>query len=300
MIQKVQHSDPIKVPVNGIEIVYDTFGGRSAAPMLLVMGLGAQMIAWDDDFCQELAALGYWVIRFDNRDVGLSTRLDEAGIPDIPAMMQAQMGGQPLETTYTLRDMADDAVGLLESIGAESAHVIGVSMGGMIVQDMVIHHPERVRTMTSIMSSTGNPALPPPQSEAMAVLLETPPAGRSAHIENSVESSKVLGGTVLPFDEVRVRERAGRAFDRGLSPAGTARQLAAVLASGSRKEALKSVTVPSLVIHGNADPLVPVEGGLDTAEAIPGAELLIIEGMGHDLPPAIWSQVMDAIVRHAV
>jgi len=300
MIQKVQHSDPIKVPVNGIKIVYDTFGERSAPPMLLVMGLGAQMIAWDEDFCRELAALGYWVIRFDNRDVGLSTRFDEAGIPDIPAMMQMQRGGQPLETTYTLRDMADDAVGLLDAIGVESAHVIGVSMGGMISQEMVIHHPERVRTVTSIMSSTGNPVLPPPRSEAMAILLKAPPSGRSAYIENSVESTKVLGGTVLSFDEVRARKRAGRAFDRGLSPAGTTRQLAAVLASGSRKEALKSVTVPSLVIHGDADPLVPVEGGIDTAEAIPGAELLIIEGLGHDLPPAVWSQVMDAIVKHTV
>lgn len=269
------------------------------------MGLGAQMIAWDDDFCKDLAALGYWVIRFDNRDVGLSTRFDEAGIPDIPAimqsvMMQSQGQGEPLVAPYYLRDMADDTVGLLDAIGVESAHVIGVSMGGMIIQEMVIHHPKRVRTMTSIMSSTGNPALPPPQPEAMAVLLNIPPAGREAYIENSVEATKVLGGTVLSIDEVRVRDRAGRAFDRGLSPAGTARQLAAILASGSRKEALKSVTVPSLVIHGDADPLVPVEGGMDTAEAIPGAELLLIKDMGHSLPPAVWSQVMAAIVGHAV
>jgi pimeloyl-ACP methyl ester carboxylesterase len=215
-------------------------------------------------------------------------------------MMQAQMGGQPLESPYTLRDMADDAVGLLDAIGVESAHVIGISMGGMIVQEMVIHHPERARTMTSIMSSTGNPALPPPRSEAMAILLKAPPSGRSAYIENSVESTKVLGGTVLSFDEVRVRERAGRAFDRGLSPAGTARQLAAVLASGSRKEGLQTVSVPTLVIHGDADPLIPVEGGIDTAEAIPGAKLLIIEGMGHNLPPGVWSQVMNAIIGHAM
>ena len=153
--------------------------------------------------------------------------------------------------------------------------------------------------MTSIMSSTGNPALPPPRPEAIEVLLKPPAADREAHIESSVEASQILGGTALPFDEDRVRERAGRVYDRGLSPAGTARQLAAILASGSRKEALRSVSVPTLVIHGDIDPLVPVEGGIDTAEAIPGAQLLIIEGMGHDLPPAIWPQLMDAIVKHA-
>ena len=192
--------------------------------------------------------------------------------------------------------MADDAVGLLDAIGVESAHVVGVSMGGMIVQEMVIHHAQRIRTMTSIMSSTA-PALPRP--DAMAVLLKSPPTGRVNHIENSVESTKVLNGPAYPIDEDHVRERAGLAFDRGLSPAGTARQLAAILASGSRKEALQTVTVPTLVIHGDADPLVPVEGGIDTAESIPGAELLIFQGMGHDLPPVIWSQVMDAIVKHA-
>jgi len=300
MIQKVQHSAPIKVPVNGIEMVYDTFGERSAPPMLLVIGLGVQMIAWDEDFCEELVAQGYWVIRYDNRDVGLSTHFDDAGIPDIPAMIQAQMGDEPLESPYTLRDMADDAVGLLDAIGVESAHLLGVSMGGMIVQEMAINHAERIRTMTSIMSSTGSPDLPPPRPEAMAVLLKPPPLGRDEYIENSVEATQVLGGTALPFDEDRVRERAGRIFDRGLNPTGTARQLAAILASGSRKEALKSVAVPSLVIHGADDPLVPVEGGIDTAEAIPGAELLIIDDMGHSLPQAVWSQVMDAILRHAV
>jgi len=305
MNQKVQHSDPTKVAANGIEIVYDTFGDRAASPMLLVMGLGTQMIAWDEDFCEKLAALGYWVIRYDNRDVGLSTRFDAAGVPDIAALMQAMMMQDqrqaiPLMTPYTLKDMADDAVGLLDAIGVESAHVVGASMGGMIVQEMVIHHPERLRTMTSIMSSTGNPALPPPQPEAMAVLLKPPAMSQADHIESSVAAAQVLNGPRYPIDEDRVRDRAGRAFDRGLSPAGTARQMAAILTSGSRKKALKSVTVPTLVIHGDADPLVPVEGGRDTAEAIPGAKLLIIEGMGHDLPPMVWAQVMDEIVSHAV
>jgi len=299
MMQAVLHSDPVKVAVNGIEIVYDTFGEPTAAPLLLVMGLGGQMIAWDEALCRQLAAQGYWVIRFDNRDVGLSTRFADLGIPNILAMMQAQMAGEEIVPPYLLRDMADDAVGLLEALGIEGAHIVGVSMGGMIVQEMVIHHPERVLTMTSIMSSTGNPALPPPKPEAMAILLEPAPEGRENYIESSVRASQVLNGPGFPLDVERVRMKAGLAFDRGLSPAGTTRQLAAVLGSGSRKEALQSVTVPTLVIHGDADPLVPVEGGIDTAEAIAGAELLIINGMGHDLPPTVWPQVMDAIIKHA-
>jgi pimeloyl-ACP methyl ester carboxylesterase len=247
-----------------------------------------------------LAAFGYWVIRYDNRDVGLSTRFDEAGISDILTMIQAQMQGEALESAYTLKDLADDAVGLLDAIGVKSAHVVGVSMGGMIVQEMAIHHAQRIRTMTSIMSSSGNPMLLHPKPEAIGVLMMPPAADRETHIENSLEASKILGGAVLPFDEARIRAKAGRIFDRGLSPAGSARQMAAILASGSRKEALKSVKVPTLVIHGDIDPLIPVEGGIDTAEAIPGAELLIIEGMGHDLPPVIWPQVIKAICKHAV
>jgi pimeloyl-ACP methyl ester carboxylesterase len=295
MNQKVPYTDPASVIVDGIEIVYDTFGEPSAAPMLLVSGLGLQLIDWNEEFCRELAARMYWVIRFDNRDVGLSTKLDASGVPDIPALMQ----GNAVETPYLLRDMAADAVGLLNALRVETAHMLGVSMGGMIVQEMAIRYPERVRTLTSIMSSTGNPELPPPKPEAMAVLLEPPPATRAEYVESSVKAAQILGGE-LPIDEAWVRENAGRDFDRGLSLSGQARQLAAVLASGSRKEALKSVTVPALVIHGDADPLIPVEGGIDTADAIPGAKLLIIKGMGHGLPSVVWPQVMEAITEHAV
>ena len=298
MNQRVLHSDPTRVIVDGIEIVYDTFGEPSAPPMLLVAGLGMQMIDWDEEFCRQLAAKGYWVIRFDNRDVGLSTQLNEAGVPDILALMQAQMQGEAVEAPYLLRDMADDAAGLLHAIHAEHAHVVGVSMGGMIAQEMAIRHAECVRTMTSIMSTAGE-LQPPPKPEALAILLQPPPAGRTDYIEFSVTASQVLGGE-LPLDEAWVRENAGRVFDRGLSPAGTARQMAAIVASGSRKEALKSVAVPALVIHGDADPLLAVEGGIETANAIPGAKLLIIRGMGHGLPSAVWSQVIDAIADHAV
>lgn len=299
MSQEVIHSDPAKVTANGIEIVYDTFGEPTTPPLLLVSGLGGQMIAWDEEFCSELAAQGYWVIRFDNRDVGLSTRFDHLGIPDIPAFMKAQITGEKVKPPYLLRDMADDAVGLLDALGIESSHIVGISMGGMIVQEMVIHHPERVQTMTSIMSSTGNPHLPPPKPEAMALLMEPAPEGREAYIESSVRATQVLNGPGFSPDADRVRWNAGLAFDRGLSPAGTSRQLAAIFCSGSRKDALRSVTVPTLIIHGDIDPLVPVEGGIDTAEAISGAELLIIKGMGHDLPPTVWDQVIGAITKHA-
>jgi len=297
---KVKHADPVKTAANGIEIVYDTFGESSAAPILLVMGLGAQLIAWDEEFCEKLAARGYWVIRFDNRDVGLSTRFDEAGVPDVLAMFQSQMQGEPLASPYLLEDMANDAVGLLDAIGVQSAHVVGVSMGGMIVQEMAIHHPQRIRTMTSVMSSSGNPVQLQPEPEAIGVLMKPPAADRETHIENSLEASKILGGSTFAVDEERVREKAGQAYDRGLSPDGTTRQLAAIFASGSRKEALKSLAVPTLIIHGDIDPLIPVEDGIETAQAIPGAQLLIIEGMGHDLPPAIWTQAIDAITKHAV
>jgi pimeloyl-ACP methyl ester carboxylesterase len=299
MDQKVLHSKPKKVTVNGIEIVYDTFGKSSAPPMLLVMGLGGQMIAWDDGLCAALAAREYWVIRFDNRDTGLSSKFDEAGIPDSQALIQAQMQGKTINAPYLLRDMADDSVGLLDVLGIEKAHVVGVSMGGMIAQEMAIQHPARVRTLTSMMSSTGNPAFMTPEPDALKLLLSPPPKSRTEYIEKEIKYFQVVSGEI-PFDENRVRERAGKSFDRGLSPAGSARQLAALIASGSRKDVLKSVNVPTLVIHGDADPLAPLEGGIETADTIPGAERLIIKGMGHSWPAAIWPQLVDAIAVHAV
>jgi pimeloyl-ACP methyl ester carboxylesterase len=295
MTQPIPHSAEASVKANGIDIVYDTFGETSAPPMLLIMGLDCQLIAWDEEFCAALAGCGYWVIRFDNRDIGLSTKFDEAGIPDILAMMQ----GARIQPPYTLRDMAADAVGLLDALAIESAHVVGVSMGGMIAQEMAIHYPDRVRTLTSIMSTTGDPTLPPPRPEAAAILVTPAPTDREGYVEHSLQTWRVLNGPVFPIDEEGDRAVAGRSFDRGLSPAGTARQLAAILGSGSRKEALAAVRTPTLVIHGDADPLVPVEGGIDTAEAVPGAKILIIEGMGHNLPPAVAPQVIEAIARHA-
>lgn len=300
MSQRVPHSGPAVAKANGIEIVFDTFGEVSDPPLLLIMGLGQPMIAWDEEFCAAFAAQGYWVIRFDNRDVGLSTQFDGAGVPNLSALMQATAQGHAAQAPYMLADMAGDAVGLLDALGIESAHVVGVSMGGMIAQEMAIHHPARVRTLTSIMSTTSDPALPPPTPEAMAVLLTPAPMDRAGYIEDSVETWQVLNGPVLPLDKDFVRARAERTYDRGLRPAGTARQLAAVTTSGSRREALRSVRAPTLVIHGDADPLVPVEAGIDTAESVPGAELMVVEGMGHNIPLVVAPRIVGAIARHAV
>lgn len=286
------------VTANGIQIEYDSFGDRGGRPLLLIMGLATQMIGWDEAFCEQLAARGHYVLRFDNRDVGLSSKIESAGVPNVLKAMAQAARGEKVSAPYTLADMAADAVGLLAALGIESAHVCGASMGGMIAQTMALRHPERVRSLISIMSTTGNPALPPPRPEAMRALLRPTPAKRAAFIEHMVETWRALAGRGIPFDEARIRAQSARAFDRCYCPTGTVRQMMAIITQDNRKPALAKVRVPALVIHGAEDPLVPVEAGRDTAEAIPGAELLIIEGMGHDLPPAVWPQLVAAISRH--
>jgi pimeloyl-ACP methyl ester carboxylesterase len=298
MMPQIQHSEQAIAKVNDIEIVFDTFGDPNKSPILLIMGLGAQMIDWKDDFCERLASRGYWVIRYDNRDAGLSTKFDDAGVPNMMQMLVASSQGETLESPYTIKDMVDDGVGLLDVLKIEKAHVIGVSMGGMIAQSMAIHYPDRLASLISIMSSTGEMDLPLPTPEALAVLTNPRPTDREGYIESSVDGWRFLSGPKFPPDENIVRKQAGLKFDRGIHPAGVARQMAAILASGGRRESLKSVTIPTLVIHGDADPLVPVEGGVDTADAIPGAELIIMEGMGHYLPIELWPQLIDAIVLH--
>ncbi|MFX1341544.1 MAG: alpha/beta fold hydrolase [Promethearchaeota archaeon] len=298
MVKVIQSKEAL-VKVNGVELAYDIFGNPSDPPLLLVMGLGAQMIRWDEEFCKALAAQGFWVIRFDNRDVGNSTKFGDAGVPNILALMQAVQQGEAVSAPYTLSDMAGDAVGLLDALEIEKAHIVGASLGGMIVQTMAIEHPERVRSMTSIMSTTGDVSVSTPKPEALAVIMDVPPSNRAECIEDAVKKERILRGPKYPLDEEFVRQFAARAFDRCYYPEGMTRQLAAVLASGNRKEALKSVKVPTLVIHGDADPLLPVEGGKDTAASIPGAKLLIIEGMGHDIPVEVAPQVIAAITRHA-
>lgn len=287
------------VRANGIDLCYQSFGEADAPPLLLIMGLGCQMIAWDDDFCSALADRGLRVIRFDNRDIGLSTRLDGAGLHDVSAAFMAAMQGRTVAAPYLLHDMAADTIGLMDALAIGTAHVVGASMGGAIAQTMAIEHPERLRTLTSIMATTGAPDLPLPTAEAMAVLFKPPPLDASGYLASYLQTWQVLRGAAFAQDDARDLERAGQNFSRGLNPAGVARQLLAVLASGSRREALREVQVPTLVIHGRADPLVPLACGIDTAQAVPGAELLVIDGMGHALPIALWPQIIDAIARHA-
>jgi pimeloyl-ACP methyl ester carboxylesterase len=287
-----------RVRANGIEIEYDSFGSASGRPLLLIMGLGGQMIMWDEGFCEALAERGHYVVRFDNRDVGLSTKFGHAGIPNVMELMMQAASGRAPSVPYTLDDMADDAAGLLDALDLESAHVCGASMGGMIAQTVAIRHGGRLRSLTSIMSSTGDASLPQARPEAMAVLMTPPPSDRAGSLDAAVRTWRTIGSPGFPFDEAKIRERAGRLYDRAFYPEGTARQLAAIVAHGSRAEKLRDVSAPTLVIHGADDPLVPLAGGRHTAESIPGAELLVIAGMGHDLPEGAWPTLVGAISEH--
>jgi pimeloyl-ACP methyl ester carboxylesterase len=284
-----------QVRANGIEIEYESFGDPAADPVLLVMGLGAQMILWDEEFCEGIARRGHRVVRFDNRDVGLSTKFDHAGTPNLMELWADSSAGREVRSPYTIDDMADDAAALLDALDIGAAHVVGASMGGMIAQTMAYRHPDRTRTLTSIMSTTGDPSLPQAKPEVIMMIASPAPTEREANIERALDVWRTIGSPGFPFDERRVRERAARGFDRCFHPPGMARQAAAIVAHGSRRSLLKDVKAPTVVIHGSEDPLVPVEGGRDTAEAIPGAELVIIEGMGHDLPQGAWPRIIDSV-----
>ena len=278
---------------NGLSLCYQTFGAPSDPPMLLIMGLGAQMIWWDDRLCEALAARGYYLVRFDNRDIGKSSYIP-APPPDI---MKVMLGTLP--PPYTLSDMASDTVGLMDALGFDTAHLVGASMGGMIAQVVAIEHPERVRTLTSIMSTTGERGLPQGSPEVYAAISAPPPLTAEAFIETNVRFAELLRGFADASEEADARARSTRGAARGLNPAGGARQLAAVISGGSRKEALAGVKAPTLVIHGVDDPLVHVEAGRATARAIPGAKLIELERMGHTLPRAHWPALVDAIAAHA-
>ena len=295
----VAHQPPQLARANGIDLCYEIFGDADAEPMLLIMGLGAQMIHWDDDFCRQLAARGFRVIRFDNRDIGQSTKLTGGKRLGPVELLKLRFLKIPVAAPYRLRDMALDVIGLMDALGIKSAHLVGASMGGMIAQEVAITFPERVRSLTSIMSTTSNPKLPPPTKEAGAMLMAPPPTTKEEYFERFAQTWKVLRVGSFPQDEALDRGRAERSYARGLNPAGVGRQLRAILASGSRKERLGSVTAPTLVIHGTVDPLVPPEAGKDTAASIPGAKLVMIEGMGHALPIPMWPEVIGAIDKHA-
>ncbi len=271
---------------NGIDLTYDTFGDPSAPPLLVIHGLGAQMTDWPSGTLEGLADQGYHVITFDNRDQGESTWFDDSGEPDVAALLF----DPTIPVPYTLTDMAADAAGLLDALEIDSAHILGVSMGGMIAQQFTIDHPDRARTLTSIMSTPSH-AIGPPTPEALVSLLVPVPEGREAVIEQSVAGSRVISSPGFPFDEAGVRQRATVHYDRGNHPVGTLRQLAAILASPDRTEGLTGLDLPALVIHGAGDSLVTLPGGQATAAAIPGAELWVIEGMGHDLPAAMLPDI---------
>jgi pimeloyl-ACP methyl ester carboxylesterase len=298
-VNAAAHQPPRIARANGIDLCYEIFGDADAEPMLLIMGLGAQMIHWDDDFCRQLAARGFRVIRFDNRDIGKSSQLSGGKRLGPFELLKLRFLKIPVGAPYRIRDMAEDTVSLMDVLGIKSAHLVGASMGGMIAQEIAISFPRRVRSLTSIMSTTGNPKVPPPTREAAAVLMAPPATSREEYYARFAQTWKVLRVGSFPEDEARDRSRAERTFERGLNPAGVGRQLRAILASGSRKERLRQVKAPTLVIHGTVDPLVRPEGGKDTAASIPGAKLLMVEGMGHALPIPMWPQIIDAIDSHA-
>jgi pimeloyl-ACP methyl ester carboxylesterase len=287
----MQSSGIQRARVGDVELAYETFGDPGDPPILLVMGLATQMIGWPDDFCAGLADRGHFVIRFDNRDIGLSTHFHAAGAPDLMRVMAGDHSSVP----YALTDLADDTIGLLDVLGLDSVHVVGASMGGMVAQLVAVRHPDRVRSLTSIMSTTGDPSVGTPNEAAMGVLFAPPAADRESAVKRAIDTYRVIGSPGFEFDEPALRDRAGLAFDRAHDPAGVARQLAAILSTHDRTRDLMSISVPSLVIHGAEDALVNLSGGRATAAAIPDAELLVVEGMGHDLPRAVWPQIIDRI-----
>jgi pimeloyl-ACP methyl ester carboxylesterase len=293
------HQPPRLVRANGIDICYEIFGDPAAEPLLLIMGLGAQMVIWDDAFCEQLAARGFRVIRFDNRDIGQSSTLRGGKRLTPFELVKLRLFHIPVAAPYRLIDMARDTVGLMDALGIASAHLVGASMGGMIAQEVALSFPERARSLTSIMSTTGNPRVPPPTREMAAMLMAPPPKTKEEYLERFARTWKILRAGSFPEDEARDRALAERCFARGLNAAGVGRQLRAILASGSRKARLHAVKAPTLVIHGTADPLVHPAGGRDTAASIPNAKLLMIDGMGHALPIRTWPQIIDAIAAHA-
>jgi pimeloyl-ACP methyl ester carboxylesterase len=298
-VTSVAHQPPQLARANGIDICYDIFGEAEAEPMLLIMGLGAQMVLWDDAFCQQIAARGFRVIRFDNRDIGQSSKLSGGKRLTALELLKLRFLKIPVAAPYKLRDMAEDTIALMDHLRIRSAHLVGASMGGMIAQEIAITFPERVRSLTSIMSTTGNPKVPPPTREAAAVLMAPPPTTKEEYLQRFALNWKVLRVGSFPEDEALDRSRAERCYARGLNPAGVGRQLRAILASGSRKARLRNVRAPTLVIHGTVDPLVHPMGGQDTAASIPGAKLLMVEGMGHAMPLPTWPEIIGAIVQHA-
>jgi pimeloyl-ACP methyl ester carboxylesterase len=278
----------------GVTLCYETFGDPDDVPLVLIMGLATQMIAWHEDFCEALAERGFYVVRFDNRDIGRSTHFDFRP-PSLGQMLRRRFGPEQ----YDLSDMAEDTANLITELGISPAHVVAVSMGGMIAQVLAAEHPDSVRSLVSIMSTTGSRRHGQPALSVYRYLLRPPPRDREGYIERSAAIFGLVGSTGFDRDEQYVRERAGRAYDRGYDVRAGGRQLGAIVATGDRTKLLGTITAPTLVIHGTVDKMIRPSGGRATAKAIPGARLMMIEGMGHDLPRGAWPQLLDTISEHA-
>ena len=286
------------IKANGISLEYESHGNADNPTILLIMGLGMQLTAWPDDFCDALVKQGFRVVRFDNRDIGLSTKFPQLGVPNLAWASIKHWFALPVKSGYLLDEMATDAVGLIDALGIRAAHIVGVSMGGMIAQQIAAHHADRALSLTSIMSSTGNPRLPRPSREVVQALLGRPDNPRDVQsiVDHYVKLFGIIGSPGFPIEATELRQRLETSVRRSHYPAGTARQLLAIVASGDRSALLKTIRAPTLVIHGDQDPLVPLAAGKDTAAKIPRAKLTIIRGMGHDM--AAWPLLAEAIVQH--
>ena len=287
-----------KAYINDIEIAYETIGDPNSKPLLLIAGLGSQLLAWSDEICEILANNGFFVIRFDNRDVGLSTKFDSAGIPDMLEIAAAYTRGEIPKLPYTLEDMADDAIGVLDALNVEKAHICGASMGGMIAQIIAYRHPSRVQSLIVIMSTTGNPTLPQAKPEIMAQFFAPVPSEREAYIEEMVKRDSLIYGN-FEYDEIQGREYRTKEYDRSYYPEGIARQMAAMAVPGNIQPKISAIKAPTLVIHGRKDPFNSVEAGKEIASTIPGAELLLLDGMGHSFPHDVLEQILNALIANS-
>lgn len=294
------HSDTHLIRANGIELCYESFGRPGDPAVVLIMGLGMQLIAWPDAFCEALAAQGFRVIRFDNRDVGHSSKIRWARSPNMVMSMIAAWFGLPVAAPYRLKDMAEDTAGLLDALGIGAAHIVGASMGGMIAQTLAARHPKRVLSLTSIMSSTGNRRVTLGKPAALRALLRRPnnPDDPESLVEHLIYLFGVIGSPGFKTDQEELRQRIRLGISRSHHPAGQYQQLLAILASGDRRREVRTIAAPTLVIHGADDPLVPVAAGRDTARCIRGAQLLVVKGMGHDLAPGVQAILLDAVGAH--
>lgn len=294
--------DTARVTLDGISLAYETFGSEADKPMLLVSGLGTQMTRWAEEFCLLLASEGYYVIRYDNRDVGLSTHLTDHGVPDFAALSRMVQAGRTPDVPYTLHDMAADAIGLLDALGIGRAHIVGRSMGGMIAQLVAATYSDRAATLTTIMSSTRNPHLPGAHPEVMAMMTSPSPdpaRDEEAFVDDALAFARRIGSPAYPVDPEAFRTQVLREARRAYDPGGAARQMGAMAATGDLRPLISRVRVPTLAIHGRDDPLVPSAGSEDIARNVPGGEVLLIDGMGHDLPPGLYRTIADAVVRNA-